>query len=855
MNTKMSLVPLIFLTYFPIFSAFAHDPTSNSHTTHTKLTQPPIKISNLTGPDAQISQSLTLITGNTTISSPNKTFKLGFFSTNDESKIYLGIWYASIPTPTYVWVANRESPVGNLASAFLVLSGAGKLEIIDSDLKPPENVVWRSDNVINGTKVKLLEQGNLVILSSRGDIVWNSFDFPADTWLPEMNLTAGKWLTSWKSSNDPAPGNYSLRLSQDYGEIVLSYNGDYVYWDTGKWSMNTFSGVPEMSIPYIYKFNFVSPWTPNASFGYTETALEGGKPPLTRFFLDYTGQLKQFTWSPQTANWNMFWSQPENICKVYGLCGNYGFCNARMLNPCKCLIGFRPVDGVSWDAGGFSSGCRRDSDEDCNVKDGFKEVGVVGFDGAKWESFEASRDECEKRCLNSCSCIGLNHNVKSNYCKNFFGSMLNIRNLTSSSTTDEVLHVRVPKEGVDRKRRKKSLVYVVAISGIVVMFMLLVVLLLITRKRVMKRRKEEKDTIYAVTNLKVFTYKELHAATKGFSEKLGHGGFGVVFLGQLSDSSLPVAVKRLERPGSGEKEFRAEVCTIGNIQHVNLVRLRGFCSEDTHRLLVYDYMPNGPLSGYLKKDGQHLSWDVRFRVAMGTARGIAYLHEECRNCIIHCDIKPENILLDEDFSAKVSDFGLAKLIGRDFSRVLVTMRGTWGYVAPEWISGVAITTKADVYSYGMTLLELIGGRRNVEGPPSFGKASGTGEKWFFPPWAAQHIIAGNVAAVVDERLGGVYNALEAERLGMVAIWCIQDEEEQRPTMGMVVKMLEGVVEVTIPPPPKLLQALVSGESFHGVGVDSGNRVSSTAGSPSDGDHVQLSGASRDAARSPKVSLD
>lgn len=270
-------------------------------------------------------------------------------------------------------------------------------------------------------------------------------------------------------------------------------------------------------------------------------------------------------------------------------------------------------------------------------------------------------------------------------------------------------------------------------------------------------------------NSKVFSYKELNAATKGFSEKLGHGGFGTVFLGELSDSSL-VAVKRLERPGGGEREFRAEVCTIGNIQHVNLVRLRGFCTENSHRLLVYEYMSKGPLSAYLRRDGQNLSWDVRFQIAVGTARGIAYLHEECRNCIIHCDIKPENILLDKDFSAKVSDFGLAKFLGRDFSRVLATMRGTWGYVAPECISGLAITTKADVYSYGMTLLELIGGRRNVETPPSAkSEEGGTEDKWFFPPWAARQIVEGNIAAVMDERLRGTYNASEAERLGLIAI--------------------------------------------------------------------------------------
>nr|KYP77094.1 Cysteine-rich receptor-like protein kinase 3 [Cajanus cajan] len=225
-------------------------------------------------------------------------------------------------------------------------------------------------------------------------------------------------------------------------------------------------------------------------------------------------------------------------------------------------------------------------------------------------------------------------------------------------------------------------------------------------------------------------------------------------------------------------------------------------------------MQNGALSVYLRKEGPSLSWEVRFRVAVGTAKGIAYLHEECRCCIIHCDIKPENILLDADFTAKVSDFGLAKLIGRDFSRVLATMRGTWGYVAPEWISGVAITTKADVYSYGMTLLELIGGRRNVEAPPSAGGGESGGE-------------------VVDNRLGDVYNMEEVRRVALVAVWCIQDDEAMRPTMGMVVKMLEGLVEVSVPPPPKLLQALVTGDSFHGVKADSGNGVS-TGGSLSDG---------------------
>ncbi|CAK9134393.1 unnamed protein product [Ilex paraguariensis] len=784
-----------------------------------------------------------IIRGNTTILSENKTFELGFFHTNDESKWYLGIWYASIPTPTYVWVANRETPVKNISSAIAGITTDGKLTVKDSG----DVTIWQTSNTEMAVEFKLLEQGNLVLLTNEREIVWQSFHYPTDTWLPGMNLTSQQWLSCWKSLNDPSPGNYFLRLKQpEYGEIELVFNGSHSYWSTGNWTGNAFSGVPEMTIPYIYRFHFSSPFTPMASFGFTERSLETGmKPPLTRFNLEFTGQLRQFTWSPQTENWNMFWSQPENRCGVYGLCGNLGFCNCRTLNPCKCLQGFRPLDGVSWDSGDFSGGCRRESSDVCRENDVLVVVGPVNYDGAIVVSFPASRSTCENRCLSNCSCIGLYHHESTNLCKNLFGPVLNLQNLTSDNTIQDDLYLRVQKGSIKEKNKEKTLVLIGTICGFLVVLMLVVAILLGWRKmRIKKRKREEEEGVFPVTNLKVFTYKELHVATRGFSEKLGHGGFGAVFRGKLSDSSI-VAVKRLERPGGGEREFRAEVCTIGNIQHVNLVRLRGFCSENSHRLLVYDYMPNGPLSVYLKKDGQSLSWDVRFQVAIGTARGIAYLHEECRNCIIHCDIKPENILLDEDFLAKVSDFGLAKLIGRDFSRVLATMRGTWGYVAPEWISGVAITTKADAYSYGMTLLELIGGRRNVEGPPSAGGDGGLGtEKWFFPPWAARQIIEGNVAAVVDERLGGMYDIVEAKRVGMVAVWCIQDEEAMRPTMGMVVKMLEGMVEVTLPPPPKLLQALVSGESFHGVGANSGNQVS-TGGDEYSEDNFQLSRNSKD----------
>lgn len=548
-------------------------------------------------------------------------------------------------------------------------------------------------------------------------------------------------------------------------------------------------------------------------------------PPPTRFQVDPNGQLQQYTWSSQAESWNTFWTQPEKQCRVYGLCGNLGLCSSTTLRPCECLSGFRPVDEDGWTVGDYSNGCRRKTDLPCQSSDVFEEVGVVAFDGGAMTSFSGSQIQCEKSCLANCSCVGLSHDSETNLCKTFFGPILSLRNSSSGSHLEDPFFVRVERRGgVSKKNIVKTMVLVGSIVGGIAGLGLLILGFMVVKSWRQKEQGKEQDdeSGYPMLNLRVFSYKELRTFTKGFSEKLGHGGFGAVFRGQLPNSSI-IAVKRLERQGGGEKEFRAEVRTIGSIHHVNLVRLRGFCSDNVHRLLVYDYMPNGPLSKYLGRDSPNLGWEVRFQIAIGTARGLAYLHEECRDCIIHCDIKPENILIDGDYMAKVSDFGLAKLIGRDFSRVLATMRGTWGYVAPEWISGVGITTKADVYSFGMTLLELIGGRRNVVAPPAPPDSEG-GAGWFFPPWAAQRIVEGHVADVVDKRLGGAYNREEVERVAGVAVWCIQDEESERPAMGLVVKMIEGVVEVPPPPPPRLIQALVSGESFQGIKGDSGDRA-------------------------------
>jgi serine/threonine protein kinase len=293
-----------------------------------------------------------------------------------------------------------------------------------------------------------------------------------------------------------------------------------------------------------------------------------------------------------------------------------------------------------------------------------------------------------------------------------------------------------------------------------------------------------------------FTPFHLEAFTVNYSEKIGSGGFGVVYKGQLPNG-VPVAVKVLNSnlDKRAEEQFMAEVGTIGRTYHLHLVRLYGFCFEPTVKALVYEYMENGSLEQHLFSTEKKIEFEKLYEIAVGTAKGVRYLHEECQHRIVHYDIKPGNVLLTASFSPKVADFGLAKLCDRENTHLTISgARGTPGYAAPELWMPLPVTYKCDVYSFGMLLFEIIGRRRN------FNLELQSQDQWY-PRWVWQKFEVGEIAAVLSiADIEDEYRE-KAKRICKVALWCVQHRPDERPTMSSVVRMLEGEQEIEDPPYP------------------------------------------------------
>ncbi|XP_037438122.1 LEAF RUST 10 DISEASE-RESISTANCE LOCUS RECEPTOR-LIKE PROTEIN KINASE-like 2.4 [Triticum dicoccoides] len=325
----------------------------------------------------------------------------------------------------------------------------------------------------------------------------------------------------------------------------------------------------------------------------------------------------------------------------------------------------------------------------------------------------------------------------------------------------------------------------------------------LVRKDYNSRRDKIKEMLgnYGSLAPKRYTFLHLKKITKSFSEKLGEGSYGMVYKGTLANGHH-VAVKFLrDTTGNGE-EFVNEVISIRRTSHVNIVTLLGFCLEGSKRVLVYDYMPNGSLERfiYAENSKETLEWDKLYEIALGIARGLEYLHRGCNTRIIHFDIKPQNILLDQEFVPKIADFGLAKLCNPKESYLLSMdgMRGTVGFIAPEVFSrgfGI-VSTKSDVYSFGMVLLEMVGGRKNLR--ESVERES----EVYFPDWVHSHLT--QLGSLQSLDLGPDEHEEIAKKMATIGLWCIQISPASRPTISKVLEMFERNIDQLETPPKQFI---------------------------------------------------
>ncbi|KAH9757991.1 Receptor-like serine/threonine-protein kinase [Citrus sinensis] len=776
--------------------------------------------------DISLGSSLSASNLNQSWPSPNSTFSLSFIQRSPNSFIPAITYSGGVP----IWTAG-STPVDS--SAFFQLHSSGTLRLISGS----GAIIWDSNTQrLNVTSASLDDSGNLVLLKNGGVSAWSSFDNPTDTIVPSQNFTSDKTLRS---------GYYSFTLLKS-GNLSLKWNDSVVYFNQGLNSAinstvnsNLTSPILRLQPVGILSISDVS-LNSAAIIAYSSDYAEGSD--ILRFLsLGSDGNLRIFSSARGSGTKTRRWAAVADQCEVFGYCGNMGICGYNGYNDsssdplCEC-----PSQNFEFiDQNDRRKGCRRKVDIDsCPGSATMLELPHTKFltfqPELSSQVFFVGISACRLNCLVTGSCVastslsdgtGLCYLKTPDFVSGFQNPAL------PSTSYVKVCGPVLPNPSGSLQAEEKSKSWRLK-AWIVVVTVLATLMVLVVLEgglwywccrnspKFVSLSAQYALLEYASGAPVQFSYKELQRSTKGFKDKLGAGGFGAVYRGVLANRTV-VAVKQLEGIEQGEKQFRMEVATISSTHHLNLVRLVGFSSEGKHRLLVYEFMKNGSLDNFLfaneEGSGKLLNWQSRFNIALGTARGITYLHEECRDCIVHCDIKPENILLDENYNAKVSDFGLAKLINpKDHRhRTLTSVRGTRGYLAPEWLANLPITSKSDVYSYGMVLLEIVSGRRNFE-------VSQETNRKKFSLWAYEEFEKGNVKGIVDKSLAGEDVDIEqVMRAIQVSFWCIQEQPSQRPMMGKVVQMLEGITEIEKPPAPK---ALTEGS----VGGTSVNMSSSTS---------------------------
>ncbi|KAL0461927.1 UNVERIFIED_CONTAM: L-type lectin-domain containing receptor kinase IX.1 [Sesamum latifolium] len=344
---------------------------------------------------------------------------------------------------------------------------------------------------------------------------------------------------------------------------------------------------------------------------------------------------------------------------------------------------------------------------------------------------------------------------------------------------------------IAESKRKIGLILGLTLSGCVLAAAVIVVFVVWRKRRhgVMKRNTPEGVTLTSINDdlergagPRRFSYKDLVFATNNFSDerKLGEGGFGGVYKGHLIDLDMPIAVKKFSRRSKqGKKQYVTEVKIISMLRHRNLVQLIGWCHGHGEFLLVYEFMPNGSLDHHLFGKKNPLGWSVRYKIALGLASALLYLHEEWEQCVVHRDIKSSNVMLDSNFNVKLGDFGLARLMDHELGQQITGLAGTLGYMAPEYVTTGRASKESDVYSFGVVALEIATGRKSVD----------LQSEKSLVQWVWDLYGDGQLLAAVDEKLGMDHNPKQVECLMLVGLWCAHPDHNMRPSIRLASHVL------------------------------------------------------------------
>ncbi|XP_030518189.2 G-type lectin S-receptor-like serine/threonine-protein kinase LECRK3 [Rhodamnia argentea] len=774
-------IPVVATLPFLLSVAFAFA-TATAHT--------PINIS--------LGASLTPNTAtNSSWLSPSGVFAFGFYQRDHGYAV--GVFLPRTPRKIPVWTSNRDHPPVPINST-LRFTTDGRL-VLQSAEAQETSVAILTDFAVSAS---MLDTGNFVLYNSRRDVIWQTFDSPTDTLLAGQHLSAGQQLFSSASESDQSTGIFRLNMQKD-GNLVqypvdTPDTASYAYWEAGT------GGAGDNVTLYLDNDGFL--YLLNTTGKYLKNITTSRGPPKEGMFylmrIDTDGIFRLYSYNA-TPDLSEIWRSSEDKCSPKGLCGLNGFCAMNdQIAECKCLPGFVPVNQGNW-----TSGCERNfSAESCTRMDAATGYTTPAVSNTVWEDAAyavltfSTNEECQKACLQDCNCEAVIYEEQS--CRK---QRLPLRYGRRDLSNANVLFIKVGETGSkengtngfmpEGKKRpsQRDILVAIASSTAFALVTLAVSGFIVYRYRVRLYEvlpKEGSSRMIENISPRSFTYEELKRVTKDFAQEIGKGAFGTVYKGTLLNSLEDVAVKKLEKVSSdGESEFQTEVKIIGRTHHRSLVQLLGYCLDGADRLLVYEYMSNGSLADLLFTPEKQPCWDEKMGIARNIARGLLYLHEECKTQIIHCDIKPQNILIDECRQAKISDFGLSKLLKPDQTNTMTGIRGTRGYVAPEWHKNLPVTVKADVYSFGIVLLEIICCRRSVDW--SLPDDEAILEEWVYSCFLAREL----EKLVNDESI----DRRQLERLVKVALWCILEEPSLRPSMRKVLLMLEGTVDIPMPPCP------------------------------------------------------